>query len=132
MLNFRSFRFDIGEASLTSIPSDQDWEAAFEYLTWMQRNIYWWIGDVSVYAERHLGEEASQIYPMHVSERLVSQCRWMAERFPPHLREKELSWSHHQVVSKLPEKVASALLRKAVENRWDTKALREEVSINWS
>lgn len=127
MFQLGNFVFEECECYLRDIPKDEDWEAPFQQILWMNRNAPWWIGDMILAAEANLGEEYAQIFPIDVSEEQMNRYRWMSDLFKPHERIGSLSWTHHLTVAGLNKKVALALLSKAATNQWDSKTLREEV-----
>lgn len=127
MFQIGKFVFEESECYLRDIPDDTEWEAPFQEIVWISRNIPWWIGDMILAAEANMGEDYAQIFPMDVSERQMNNYRWMSSLFKPEERVGSLSWTHHFIVKDLDKKVASALLTKAATNMWDTQTLREEV-----
>jgi len=128
VMHIGPFSFEPVSVVARRIPEDEEWEPAFAEVFELYRNAPWWIGDMLLMAEQHMGDDAMQMIPETASERQTSILLWMAKTYPRSERREELSWTHHQIVAKLHGKVRSMLLDKAVEERWDTTKLRAEAA----
>lgn len=108
--------------------SFEEWEDVGRTLGRIDSGKRWWVGDWLNYGEKKYGQTYSQgMEATGLSYDSVSNCAWMARKFPITRRREHLSWSHHEVVSKFEPDVADALLDLAGLHGWDRKELREYV-----
>lgn len=97
----------------------EEWWGVGELLQQMERSVQWWLGDWWNYGTRRYGEMASQATKDHVKDatghayKTVINAATVAKAFEHSRRRENLSWSHHEAVSKLPEEEAEAILDAA-------------------
>lgn len=89
----------------------------------------WHLGDWLLYGERRWGRMYSRCQEVtgRRYQTLANAVR-VARAFPLHTRRAELSWSHHEAVTRLPEYERERWLTLAEVNRWSVQALRSEVA----
>ena len=93
--------------------------------TLSKMNLPWWMGDWGLAGEKFFPDRFSQMltvakYSHGTAANAMSVCR----RFPPHLRVKELTHTHHAQVVSLPMDEAQHWLALAVEHGWTCRELR--------
>lgn len=132
--SFRSGPFICTDGRLyaTSLPSLEQLEETLSRLAWMQRHVYWWIGDCILTGERIFGDDAYQAVDPSFSPDLLQRCVAIANKFPPEQRRPELSWSHHVAASKLPPKLRAAALAKAEREAWNTQQFQAYLRNVWA
>lgn len=115
-------------ASMEPLCRIEDIEDAFQKIVWMNTSSPWWIGDTLVFGEARFGDDIWQIVPETYSERhlqrLMAQCR----KIKPTDRVAGLFWTHHGIVAGIKDPLLQrSLLRKAAEDRMDTRAFKQYV-----
>lgn len=126
------FGFGNGFVVAMGHPPLESFETPMERVLWMQRNLYWWIGDLFLLGERLYGDEIYQSIPDKFSIGLVQRCVAMSIKFPPEMRNYNLSWSHHQYVLVIKNrKIQKLLLAKAEAERWDSSEFQKYLRGNW-
>lgn len=108
--------------------SFMQWSKQVQDAITKRANLPWVIADLLNYGEANFGERYAQAFDDCVVElHTLQNWRWVARCFTPSRRRESLSWSHHEVVAKLPEKQQDTWLNRAERKRWSTRELREEV-----
>lgn len=107
------------------------WQEIGSTLQQMYRSTGWWLGDWYNAGERLFGEAAAQGLADWAGLELssIKNYAWVARRFPPERRRKDLSFGHHYSVAALSyeqPKVADQMLRQAAEAGWTRKELRAQ------
>ena len=123
--------FTDGRAYLSSPPELDDFEEPLSKLAWMQRHIYWWIGDTILSGEKFFGDDIYQAVDPDISVDLLQRCVAVSAKFPPGHRNPNLSWSHHLAVIKLDPRIRVVALRKAEVERWSSQELQKYVRSQW-
>jgi hypothetical protein len=113
---------------LTSPPEMEDFEAPLEAIVFLQKNVFWWIGDLILEAEKKYGDDVWQLVPNNVSQDMLDRCRAIALAYPRTERHLNLSWTHHMVVANLPPEQRKGLLLQAESQGWTSGELRERSS----
>lgn len=125
------FVFTSSRAYCTEPPDLEQLEDPITYLAWVQRHIYWWIGDMLLTGERFFGDDYFQVVDPSFSPDLLQRCIAVAAKFPPNQRNPNLSWSHHLAVIKLDPRIRVIALKKAEREGWGSKDLHKYVQQNW-
>lgn len=126
--------FSFGDAMVVcrGVPELEDFEQPMAWLLWMQRNLYWYIGDLFILGENVYGDDIFQAIDMSFSPELIQRCVAMSKAFPQEKRNPHLSWSHHSAV--LPVKnmeLRVLLLKKAQEEQWNSQDFAKYLRTNW-
>jgi hypothetical protein len=85
----------------------------------------WWLGDLLNFGEDRYGEEAAQVLSNRLSERQVSEYRWVAKNVHFSVRTDELSFTHHRIVAALDRESQRRFLTYAAEYDLTVRELRE-------
>lgn len=112
-----------------NLPFDR-WVEIGETLGSMSRACAWWIGDWLNYGEDRYGETYAQgMEATGLAYQTLANYAWVARKIPPHLRRRELSWTHHlQVASgEISDELVEEYLDNAVAGGWSSSELREEI-----
>lgn len=126
------FAFGDGCVVAMGHPPLESFETPMERVLWMQRNLYWWIGDLFLLGERLYGDDIYQAIPDKFSIGLIQRCVAMCAQFPPELRNYNLSWTHHQYVLVVKNsKIRKLLLDKAEAEGWDSATFQVYLRGNW-
>jgi hypothetical protein len=123
--------FADGHAFLTRPPELQELEEPLSKLAWLQRHVYWWIGDTLLTGEKFFGDEMYQIVDPDISADLLQRCVAVSAKFPMSQRNTNLSWSHHLAVIKLDPRIRVVALKKAETERWTSQELQKYVRSKW-
>lgn len=121
---------DLGPIRLTAIsveftaaPTLDQWRQAFQWVKRCETGVAWWLGDMVVHGDNMFGEEASQEYERET----IRKFAWVAEKVPASVRRRTLSYSHHEVVARLPVREQERWLIAAEQNGWSVKELRRQL-----
>jgi hypothetical protein len=114
---------------MESQPSLDQWEAMAARLCDYQRSMYWWIGDLLVYGEAQLGDDIYQCFDPSMSLSLVQRCAAVSREFTLAERHPELSWTQHQLVTKMAKPLRQAVLLRSLAEGWDTGQLRDHINL---
>lgn len=117
------FKFASAKATVTRPPDLEDFEEPILRMAWMQRHIYWWLGDLMIMGERFHGDDIYQAVHADWSPDLLQRCIAVAAKIPPKDRNPNLSWSHHLAVIKLDPRMRKIALRRAEEEGWTSGEL---------
>lgn len=106
----------------------QEWLAAGNKLSTMNKYIHFWIGDWLNYGEQKYGEmyaqaldETSYVYGT------LRNDKWVSSRIPLSRRHDNLSWSHHYEVADLEPEDQDILLTKAEKQKLSVSKFRKLV-----
>ncbi len=121
-----------GRLQMSSVPTLEQLEETLSRLAWMQRHIYWWIGDALMAGERIFGDDAYQAVDPNFSADLMQRCISIAAKYPPEARNNNLSWSHHVYAAKLEPRLRVAALRKAEVEGWNTQQFQAYLKNVWA
>lgn len=115
----------------SAVPSDKAALAeAITFALWSQRASQFWVGDLFVRAEELFGDQIyDELEGDDWSIERIDMWVGVARKVPAERRRKELSWSHHAAVAKLPVVWQKKMLQDAVDGRWTSVELRKQVSI---
>lgn len=106
----------------------KQWSEKVQDAITTRANLPWVIGDLLNYGEANYGEKYAQAFDdCLVDYHTLQNWRWVARCFSASRRREALSWSHHEIVAKLPEKKQDKWLAQAERKRWSTRELRFEV-----
>lgn len=123
-------RYSIDEVSLI-MPDGVDFhtvEGMVFKMKGISDSIRFWLGDLVVYSERNHKELHSQLLDeMDYSKQSISDMMWVSKRVAASVRRKELTWSHHREVAKLPMEEQRRFLDIAVREKLSVLALREMI-----
>ncbi len=85
----------------------------------------WWVGDYLLQTEERFGHEAAQLAEtLGLSPDTLRAYAWVAERVPPVVRRRTLSWSCHREVASAEPAQRDALLNRAEREGLRSKDLR--------
>jgi hypothetical protein len=123
-------RCSISETGLT-IPDGVEYETVermFCGIKQINDSTGWWIGDMLVYSQRNYGEKYSQLLDAgDWAYSTLAAFHWTASNVAPHIRRKELSFSHHKEVAKLEEAEQAKYLELAVRDNLSVAQLRKVI-----
>ena len=105
-------------------PTWEEAETVVKTLLRMDGAIQWWWGDTMLILDATFGEEYVQLFPDGYAAKSLANMRWVASRIAPS-RRREISWSHHEAVAPLEEKLQDELLQIAIEEQWTVRQMRE-------
>lgn len=114
-----------------TIPTDatkDQWLAAGRQLAKMKDHLGFMIGDWVNHGREHFPEQLDLLIEEAGFEPSFSmKAARIAEKFPVHVRNSQLSFDHHKAVHMLPPPERLELLQKASVEHWDLKHMREAV-----
>ena len=70
-----------------------------------QRAINWWLGDLAVYARKHLGDNYTQVFPEWVSPGLIQRCEAVSKAYAPEGRNQLATWTIHMKHANHPQRI---------------------------
>lgn len=87
-------------------------------------------GDLIVLAEKHLGEEASQVIDAEYigDEKEANEDRFVSKGVAPDLRMKAKSWAHSKAVAHLKPKEQEKYLQLSLDEDWIPSKLKNEIA----
>lgn len=104
------------------------WEAVAAEMMALEQSHRWWLGDLLNFGERAYGEKYSQVMEdTGLSYDTLQNYCYVAANVTMSARTDNLSWTHHLFVAHLPTVEQRRWLRKAIENKWSTRELREAI-----
>lgn len=115
--------------------SIQQWKEIGHTLCRCQGALQWWIGDWINYGEEVYGEKYAEAIRAFGAEALgaygyspetLRVYSSVARRVV--VRDNKLTWTHHKIVAEMPERDQKKWLKRASENKWDTKKLKSEIN----
>lgn len=121
-----------GRLFCSAPPSLEQLEETLSRLAWMQRHIYWWIGDAILQGEKLFGDDAYQAVDPSFSPDLLQRCVAMSVKYPPAQRNVSLSWSHHIAAAKLNPRLRAVALNKAESERWNSQEFQGYLRNVWA
>lgn len=113
-------------------PTIEDWRVAVDNLARVGRNSQWWLGDLLLYGEFRWGECVYQYIESEygIDAQTAANAKFVASRFPPASRRRELTWSHYAELAGLagtaPEQAAQ-IADEAAREGLSTRDVRERV-----
>jgi len=114
--------------------TDEELDHAWEFLGNADSGIMWWIGDLAQYEEGK--KNVSSEWYDNVEEKTgfkrgtIQQAVFTSKRIDSLIRIKDLGWSKHQIIAgafDIPSEQAE-WLQKAVDNKWSTRTLKNEIN----
>jgi hypothetical protein len=106
----------------------EDFEALVARAALMGDSARWWLGDLLLFGEARYGELYTQVIEAaRLSERQLTEYRYVCERVARSRRRGNLPFSYHREVAPLGPEEQEALLSRADEERWPREQLREAV-----
>ena len=123
-------------ASLTptglDIPADlpvDNWTAIGKRLGEIRDASAWGLGDWLIFGERVYGEDrvAQAVEVTGRSKSTLLKYRWVADHIPPEERWADLTFTHHEIVARLPLERAFEWLAEAHREGWSVEELRGHV-----
>ncbi len=115
---------------MQSVPELEDFESPLEALAFLQRNIFWWIGDLLLEGEKKYGDYIWQHAPPGVSQDMLDRCVAVSKAYKRSERNPNLSWTHHMVVANKRNRLK--LLEEAEQQGWTSGELRQKAGRNRS
>ncbi len=122
------------------IPDDltqDEWLDIFKVLRKLNEVIQWSVGDLINHAESEWGNTYTEMADITgYSEKTLRDYAYVARSVELSIRQDNLSFAHHQVVAGLKDPITkeplakeqTKWLKKAEENGWSSKRLRQEIS----
>lgn len=105
-----------------------EWERVGQTIEHIEGSIHWWRGDWLRYGERTYGEMYAQALDPESGKYSTLQNEvWVAGKIEMFRRLNILSWSHHQTVAALEPEHQDAFLKRAANEGWSHKELRQQV-----
>lgn len=110
--------------------SYEDWTVVLGRLVQVHDASNFWIGDALIHGERVFGEEyADGASKCGLSEDRLQALYYVAERVLPETRVRELSWSFHREVAKLPRPDQATWLTNCRQHAWSLQDLRDHLTV---
>lgn len=110
--------------------SVREWKELGNYLSHLQGNIQFWIGDWVRFGEKKgycISDVYDELEDITGLERITIQnYKWVAEQTSS-LRKEDLSFSHHMAVAKLNESDQAYFLNKASQEKLSVRELRLQI-----
>lgn len=107
-----------------------EWGAAFNKLTIANNHYRFALGDWMIVGEKFGDEIYQYTDTLRISQGTLDNYKRVALHVPIHIRNNELSWSHHNEVAKLDNHEAQKIwLDRAEQNDWAVRDLREQMNI---
>jgi len=107
----------------------EDYQQAMAFAVAVCRHCHWWVGDMMLELERRFGDLSTQALPMDsISLDQLNRIKAVSRRVPKANRRADLSWYHHQQVSRLPKHLQQNWLEKAALEGWSSNEFRVQVS----
>lgn len=106
----------------------EEWVLAGRKFGQISRCSQWWIGDWICFGNAKWGEkyiEAARITGYDVAS--LRNMASVARQIPPSLRSDKLSYSHHALLTSLPDPEKRAWIRRAIADRLSVADLRLEL-----
>ena len=118
-----------GSLSIVENADIQEWENSASELLSIHRSIPWWIGDMLVFGTAQYGDDIWQILPPDISLSMIERFENVARKIPPEDRIGSLSWTHHVISLRIPNRVvARAALRHAAREQMPTDEFTKYVN----
>lgn len=123
-------------ASLTPTGLDIDpdtsveaWEELGQHLGTFRDATAWGIADWLIFGERAFGEDrvAQAVEVTGRSKSTLVKYRWIGEHVAPDRRRPGLTFTHHEIVARLPLEIADAWLDECEAQGWSVEELRGHV-----
>lgn len=115
---------------MTRVPSFDEAAATGVALSAMTSDMPCWIGDFVNFCEATFGEKFSQILSLFPEGKYQTVANYtsVCKRVKPHVRRKELFFSHYDAVAKLDESKQIHWLKVAVDEGLSSRALRAAIA----
>ena len=105
------------------------WSEVGDSLRKVESGVMWWLGDWLNYGEAEFGEKYAQVMDeTDYSYQSLADSAWVAKAVQFSDRSECLTWSHHRVVAKCSPEEQKKWLKKACEESWSVKELKEAVN----
>lgn len=118
------------ETGMTFLPETPYavWEECVGTLQRIAGSVQWWIGDALRFGERTYGETYAQaIESTGQSYGHLANCKWVAGRYDPSLRNEDVTWNHHVALADMDDvDERQDLLREAGAEGWSVSRLKDE------
>ena len=102
------------------------WEAYGAGIQGISGAMPWILGDWLNYGERIYGETYAQaVESTGMKVQLLMNYKSVARRVPISCRKENLTWTHHEIVSRLDPSEQERWLSQAEAEEWSSKELRE-------
>ena len=131
--NIQESEFSIGQIDKVSwvAPAGmtfEQWQEFGNTLQTVQGSINWWIGDWLNEGERRYGETYAQAVEVTGWDYAkLSMVKRVSERVPLSNRFESASWTHHYSVAHLPPDGQEHWLNRAINGKWSSRQLKEEL-----
>jgi len=107
----------------------EEWEAIGQRLQQMNGAMKWWLGDWLLYGEQRYGQMYAQaLLETGLAYQTLANIASVCGRIEISRRREKLSFSHHEVVAKLPPDEQSRWLFRTEEEDWTVSQLRAELN----
>ena len=104
--------------------SYEEWAGIAKSLAAMQKGLLFWVGDWLQYGEASYGEMYAQAAEdTGYSPATLRQCKYIAAKFPPEVRDDRLTFNHYAAVAGADN--ALELLSEAAEQEMSVADLRQ-------
>lgn len=111
----------------TEVVGFADWLAAGKRLLESRDAVEWQLADWLATGRETFGNQAAFDFladELGIAPQRLKASVKTASTFPPHLRDRSLTFEHHESVANLPTPDALAVLKAAREQHWDDKETR--------
>lgn len=128
--------FTVGTFEFTTTelkpPSDdvsfEEWERLGEFIRLSNQASQWWWGDWLNMGEDKFGERASQALEItRWDEETLRNYAWVCKNVPAVSRITGVSFSHYQMLAKLPEPEQKKWAERSVDEQWSKRQLRKAI-----
>lgn len=124
---------EVGVAPSLSLPDGvnyDQWLTIGRDLAAKKRSIDWDIGDWITYGRERFPEQIEMaLGDVIQDDRILRRIEKTVKAFPPHLRDRRLSFDHHAHVADMPRQEALPLLKRANEEKLPPHRLRIEAML---
>lgn len=112
------------ETNLPAQPFDA-WLEQGRSLMDRRRNLDWDIGDWLTYGRANFPEQIQDALPnLFDDDKAIKRIEKTVKAFPPHLRDRTLSFEHHAQVADLDRQYALPLLKRAHDDHLSVRQIR--------
>lgn len=107
-----------------------DWLDNVKRFVMIERSHQWHLGDLLNFGEAKFGDKYHQVInDFGVDGQTIANWKWVANKVPPNVRRKDLTFQHHMNVAKLEPEDQAKWLEKAAKGEWPAGELRSRLKI---